>query len=64
MECYVEMLKVSEVARLLGVSEYTVRRWTREGLLPVFRTPTDKRLYRRKDVEKLIPKKCAGLEIV
>ncbi|MDO8136765.1 MAG: helix-turn-helix domain-containing protein [Candidatus Brocadiales bacterium] len=53
------MLKVSEVARLLSVSEYTVRRWTREKLLTVFRTPTGRWLYKREDVEKLIPKEAA-----
>ena len=46
-------LEPAQVARLLGVSADTVRRWERLGLLPAIRTARGSRLFRRADVEAL-----------
>lgn len=48
-----ELLATSEAARLLRVSETTVRRWMDNGKLPVVRTASGWRLARRMDVEEL-----------
>ncbi len=53
-------LKTSEVARLLHLSESGVRKWEREGRLKAIRTATGQRLFRREDVEKLIPKEAVS----
>lgn len=44
----------SDVARLLGVTKETVREWADRGFLPVWRTPTGHRRFRRSDVEALL----------
>lgn len=50
-----DFLQVQEVAKLLGVSPNTVRNWGREDRLPEFRHPVNNyRLYRRRDVEKML----------
>lgn len=51
-----DFLKTSEVARVLSIGESTVRQWESEGRLRAVRTVTGQRLFRREDVEKLIPK--------
>ena len=35
-------LKISQVATLLGVHCHTVRRWARDGLLPVYRVTPER----------------------
>jgi excisionase family DNA binding protein len=53
-----ELLSITEVARLLGVSTMTLRRWDAKGILKSFRpTPTSQRRYRRLDVEKFLESK-------
>jgi excisionase family DNA binding protein len=49
----VEFVTTSEAARLLGVHPETVRRWTREGVLPSSRTAGRHRRIRRSDIEDL-----------
>ena len=46
-------LSVQLAARRLGVSSYTVRRWTESGLLPCIRTAGGHRRIRREDVDEL-----------
>lgn len=55
-----DFLKTSEVARILSMGESTVRQWEREGRLKAVRTVTGQRLFKRKDVEKLIPKEAVS----
>jgi excisionase family DNA binding protein len=40
-----DWLTVGEAARYLGVSEPTLRKWTDEGRIEVFRTPGKHRRY-------------------
>lgn len=53
-----ELLSITEVARLLGVSTMTLRRWDTNGILKSFRpTPSSQRRYRRVDIEKFLGNK-------
>jgi len=47
--------RIGEVGRILGVEPYVVRYWESEfkTVRPI-RTKSDQRLYRRKDVERLV----------
>lgn len=50
----VELMKVRDTARTLGVTENTVRRWHERGLLTAVRLPgSGVRRFRREDVEAL-----------
>ncbi len=49
------MLRVSEAARLLGVSLNTVRAWGAAGKIPEYRHPVNSyRLYRRNELLALM----------
>jgi len=53
-----ELLSITEIAKLLGVSTMTLRRWDTKGILKSFRpTPSSQRRYRRVDVEKFLENK-------
>ena len=41
----VKNYRLNEFAALLGVSEKTLQRWDREGVLKAYRTPTNRRYY-------------------
>ena len=43
---------VGEAAKLIGVSEPTLRKWTDAGAIAVFRTPGGHRRYLRADLEQ------------
>lgn len=43
-------LNVSEAADFLGVSAASVRKWSDQGLVPVFRTPGGQRRYSPDDL--------------
>jgi excisionase family DNA binding protein len=45
---------VSEAARILSVSEQTVRNWADEGTLASIRTPGRQRRFKREDVLALL----------
>ena len=53
-----QVLGHAEVAKLVGRSEYTVRRWVSEGRLPATRVagtgPAGRLLVRRDDVDRLL----------
>lgn len=54
-------MRVSEVARLCGVSAELVRRWADCGLLPAVRLPgSAERRFQRSDVEKFRQKMAEG----
>lgn len=46
-------LTATEVAEEMSVHPETVRRWTRQGLLPAIKLPSGRRRYRREDVDAL-----------
>ena len=49
------MLKVSDVARLLGLHVNTVRRWSERGALPAYRiSARGDRRFRREDIDKIL----------
>ncbi len=50
-----EFLTVKEVAELLKMSEATVRKWCREGVLPAVKLGKSYRI-RRSDIDKLFEK--------
>jgi len=47
-------LNVSEAAGFLGVSAASVRKWSDQGLVPVFRTPGGQRRYSPADLEAFL----------
>ena len=49
-----DIIGVSDAARLLNVSESSVRYWVKTGKLPALRTPSGHRLFIRADVEALV----------
>jgi excisionase family DNA binding protein len=50
-----DYLRIKEAARLIGVSEGTLRNWGREGKIPTHRHPINGyRLYRKADLEALL----------
>jgi excisionase family DNA binding protein len=48
-----DLLLVSDAARLIGVSDKTIRLWERVGRLPARKTVRGVRLFDRRDVERL-----------
>jgi excisionase family DNA binding protein len=53
------LIPIGEVAKLLGVTVGTVRRWNKDGRLSAVRTPTGHRRFRRSDVEALLQAETA-----
>lgn len=49
-----DLLTTGQAARRLQVSLDTVRRWGKAGRIPMIRTPTGNRRFRRSDVEALL----------
>ena len=49
-----EYLPIGKVAKLLGVSTQTIRRWQREGKIQELRSPTNRRLYSIREVQRII----------
>ncbi len=47
-------LNVSEAADSLGVSAASLRKWSDQGLLPVYRTPGGQRRYDPTDVDQFL----------
>lgn len=48
-----QVLKISDVAKRLGVSPGTVRAYAEKGLIPVIKLPSGHRRFRESDVEDL-----------
>lgn len=50
-----EYVKVAEAAKVLGVSQGTVRAWAEAGKIPVHKNPANGyRLFRRDDLERFL----------
>lgn len=54
MEKTNRLLNVSEAAGHLGVSAASLRKWSDEGLVPVYRTPGGQRRYSPSDLEDFV----------
>ena len=49
-----EYLSIGKVAKRLGVSTQTIRRWQREGKIQELRSPTNRRLYSVREVRRIM----------
>ena len=49
-----EFLPIGKVAKLLGVTPQTIRRWQKEGKIQETRSPTDRRLYSVREVKRIM----------
>lgn len=50
-----EYVKVAEAARILGVSQGTVRVWAETGKIPMHKNPANGyRLFKREDLERFL----------
>jgi excisionase family DNA binding protein len=47
-------MNVSEAAEFLGVSAASLRKWSDQGLVPVYRTPGGQRRYAPDDLEQFL----------
>jgi excisionase family DNA binding protein len=54
MEGRHRLLSVSEAAEFLGVSADSLRKWSDQGMLPVYRTPGGQRRYSPADLQRFI----------
>ena len=54
MEATPRFLNVSEAADFLGVSAASLRKWSDEGLVPVYRTPGGQRRFSAGDLEAFL----------
>ena len=54
MEATQRFLNVSEAAAFLGVSAASLRKWSDQGLVPVYRTPGGQRRYSPPDLEEFL----------
>jgi excisionase family DNA binding protein len=50
-----DYVKTAEAARILGVSQNTLRAWAEAGKIPVRRNPANRyRLFLRRDLERFL----------
>ena len=54
MEAAQRFFNVSEAADFLGVSAASLRKWSDEGLVPVYRTPGGQRRFSAGDLEAFL----------
>lgn len=54
MEATTRFLNVSEAADFLGVSAASLRKWSDDGLVPVYRTPGGQRRFSAGDLEAFL----------
>jgi excisionase family DNA binding protein len=54
MEASQRFLNVSEAAEFLGVSAASLRKWSDQGIVPVYRTPGGQRRYAPADLEEFL----------
>lgn len=47
---------VAEAAAYIGISPLTLRKWSNEGVIPVYRTPGGHRRYRQSDLDGVLQK--------
>jgi excisionase family DNA binding protein len=49
-----KLLSVGEAAEFLGVSAASLRKWSDQGLVPVYRTPGGQRRYSPAELQRFI----------
>jgi excisionase family DNA binding protein len=54
MEASQRFFNVSEAAEFLGVSAASLRKWSDQGIVPVYRTPGGQRRYAPADLEDFL----------
>jgi excisionase family DNA binding protein len=54
MEASQRFLSVSEAAEFLGVSAASLRKWSDQGIVPVYRTPGGQRRFAPTDLEEFL----------
>jgi excisionase family DNA binding protein len=54
MEGKTKLLNVGQAAEYLGVSAASLRKWSNDGRVPVFRTPGGQRRYAVEDLDEFI----------
>lgn len=56
-----EYVKIADAARIVGVSQNTLRQWAETGMVPVRRNPVNGyRLFRKKDLEAFLVRVESG----
>ena len=54
-ETFRDYLRIKEAARVIGVSEATLRNWGKQGKIKVHRNPVNgSRLFKRSDLEAVL----------
>jgi len=52
-----EYVKTAEAAEILGVAQNTIRKWAKQGKIPMRRNPANGyRLFKRKDLDAFLRK--------
>lgn len=51
MEINAKLLNVGQAAEYVGVSAASLRKWSNDGLVSVYRTPGGQRRYSREDLD-------------
>jgi excisionase family DNA binding protein len=54
MEGTTRLLNVGQAATYLGVSAASLRKWSNQGLVPVYRTPGGQRRYSADDLDEFM----------
>ncbi len=54
MEITARLLNVGQAAEYVGVSAASLRKWSNEGLVTVYRTPGGQRRYSRDDLDRFM----------
>lgn len=54
-----DLLAASEVADMFEVTDETIHRWARNGVLPYVTLPSGTKRFRRADIEALLPTAAA-----
>jgi excisionase family DNA binding protein len=55
-----EWLTLGQAARVLGVAQSTIRKWSDQGRVPAFYTPGGHRRYRRADLDAFVDRSGPG----
>jgi excisionase family DNA binding protein len=54
MEITARLLNVGQAADYVGVSAASLRKWSNDGLVAVYRTPGGQRRYHREDLDRFM----------